>query len=163
MKPNKMFLAVNFLLLVLVAAIIISTTANPTPLHPKNNQQITDTTPEFNWRGTAHTLLIDDSEEFISSIQKEIQKKSYTLEQKLDFGTYYWKLVGKRNSSISSFEVTSVVAIKADGNELQNIGNTKINVTEFSRNKITGNIVLDESGIFDLDQSKNYEASQYEE
>lgn len=121
-------------------------------IHPENNSIITERQPTFKWFGNANKLIIDDNEEFISPLIEDVNGNSYQVKNKLNFSTYYWKLVGKKETSVWQFKVDSVVALhlKNDSERynLSNVGNTDLDVEIHERNtsfwEITGNIILEE-------------------
>ena len=73
-----------------------------------------------------------------------------TKEDKLNFTTYYWKLTGKKNSSVSQFKVDSIVALELKNQtnlySITNVGTADLNVESVeeypSAWKITGNLIL---------------------
>ena len=121
-------------------------------IYPENNSIITERQPTFKWFGNANKLIIDDNEEFISPLIEDVTGNSYQVKNKLNFATYYWKLVGKKETSVWQFKVDSVVALhlKNDSERynLSNVGNTDLDVEIHERNtsfwEITGNIILEE-------------------
>jgi len=121
-------------------------------IHPENNSIITERQPIFKWIGKADRLIIDDNKEFISPLVEDINGNSYQVKNKLNFTTYYWKLIGKKETSVWQFKIDSVVALQlkndSDRYDLSNVGNTDLDVEIHERNtsfwKITGNIILEE-------------------
>ena len=149
MKSNKIYFGFGIVLLSLILILYIYYNSLIVTLHPENNSVITDIQPTFRWTGEANKLLIDDNEEFISPIIEDIKGNSYQIEDKLNFTTYYWKLIGKKESSVSQFRVDSVVAMDLKNqNELYNItnvGTADLNVEvveEIPFSEITGGFVL---------------------
>ena len=122
-------------------------------VYPKNNSIITERQPAFRWIGEADKLIIDDNEEFISPLVEDVNGTSYSIKKKLDFTKYYWRLIGKKNSSVWQFKVDSVVALvvknESDLYNITNAGNTDLDIEIHEKNRsfrgITGNIILEEN------------------
>jgi len=149
MKLNNKHSAIGILIILLVV-VFVSSNASLLQIYPKNNSIITERQPAFKWAGEANKLLIDDNEEFISPIIEDIKGNSYQTKDKLNFTTYYWKLIGSTNSSVFRFGIDSVVALELENNaniyNITNIGNTELDVEVVEENnsiwKITGNFLL---------------------
>jgi hypothetical protein len=152
MKKVNKIAAISILSILLASIIVVMLDDSITPTYPKNGSAITDTNPLFKWEGDAEKILIDDNIEFVSPILEAVDGNEHKLNKNLEFSDYYWKLIGKKNSTLSTFSVQSIVAMKYIGNQsssLQNIGNTDLNV-EISEKTgqnwiLTGFVVLEQN------------------
>ncbi len=155
MKPIIKYAAIGILIILLV--VIFSSNNMPiVQIYPKNDSIITERQPIFEWVGKSNKLILDDNDEFVSPIVEDVKGNSYQVKDKLNFSTYYWKLIGEKNSSVWQFRIDSVVALELKNNDnlynITNIGNTDLDVevvdeTQFS--EITGFVLkLNESKQF---------------
>lgn len=135
MKTKKMIL-VN--ILVVLSFFIFTSTIT---LNPK--EEIFERKPEFKWTGlpTSYTIMIDDNPDFSTPITAQVKGKTYTPEDNLDIGEYYWKVKGFRNSKVQKFIITSKVSLKREKEDLRNDGNTRLRL-DF-KPSITGAAILD--------------------
>ena len=149
MKINNKFLGIG-ILIILVTILISFSNNNLIQLFPENNSIITDRQPTFKWIGKANKLIIDDNDEFVSTVIENVEGNSYRINNKLNFTTYYWKLLGNKNSSVSQFRIDSVVALELKNQSnlynITNVGNTDLDVEVVGENrflgKITGSFIL---------------------
>src|SRR3989338_3309865 len=93
------------LLLVLFNLLTNSLNSDIKLIYPKDNSIINEKYPNFRWKGNAHTLYVDDNIEFVSPIIEHVEGHSHKLETRLNFTTYYWKLLGRSESPVSAFKV----------------------------------------------------------
>lgn len=127
-----------------------------TSLQPEYGEKITEKKPTFHWKGKAFQLWIDDNQEFTSPKITEVKNSPYTLEEELEFGTWWWKVKGVRESRPTSFMIESLVSISLKKSEeesnITNTGNTKVEVEVSEQQKglwtVTGNVVLEEGESF---------------
>ena len=128
-----------------VISLIINVISIPL-LTPLNNSYTDTRTPTFAWGGFGKTyeLLIDDSPDFsFPLVKKIVTGNSYTLENELDFGTYYWKVQsGCIGSVVRKYTIVSKVALRRMENEVRNTGNVEIILRKIS-DRVTGQIILD--------------------
>ncbi len=138
---------------ILIIAIFILFIANNNliiQVYPKNSSVITERQPTFEWAGKADNLIFDDNDKFVSPVIEDVNGNSYQIKDKLNFTTYYWKLTGKKNSSVSQFKVDSIVALELKNQtnlySITNVGTADLNVESVeeypSAWKITGNLIL---------------------
>lgn len=128
------------------------------PLEPKNNQIITDTEPTFRWIGNADEIYIDDNPDFTSPLIQKTNGNNHKIGSRLDFGDYYWKLNGIKDSGIMHFTLDSLVSLELDQNSndvnLVNTGTTDLDIEVKEKSKdswvITGNIILEQDESLDL-------------
>ena len=145
--------------LILLAILILMWSNFIIPLSPRDNAVLTERQPTFKWIGNADRLVIDDNEQFISPIIEKANGHSHQARNELNFTTYYWKLVGDKESSVRKFSIDSIVALRLKSNSrlgnLTNIGTTDLDVevqeTIGASSKITGEAVLQRN------QSKSFE------
>ena len=137
-------------------------------IYPENNSIITERLPTFKWFGNADKIIIDDNDEFVSPIIEDVVGNSYQIKNKLNFTTYYWKLIGKKGTSVWQFKIDSLVALRLKNESnlynLSNIGNTNLDVEiqENKGSKITGRITLEqnETKQFEIKNSTLFVAKQ---
>lgn len=149
MKLSNYF-GIVILIILLISLFINNINTSIIQSYPENNSIITERQPIFKWVGKANKLIIDDNEEFVSPIIKNVKGNSYQIEDKLNFTAYYWKLIGKKKSSVSQFRIDSIVALelknKANLYKIANVGTADLDVEVVeevpSVSKITGRFVL---------------------
>ena len=170
MKSNNKYFGFGIIFLLLILILFIYYNNIIILLYPENNGIITERQPTFKWVGKANKLVIDDSDEFVSPIIENVKSSPYQLKNKLNFTTYYWKLVGKRESSVSQFSVQSLVALRlqnqSDLYNVSNIGNTNLDVEIQEKKgsfwKVTGSVVLEQNKTkqFEIKNSTVFVAKQ---
>ena len=139
-----------FFPMIAVFAILVAASIAPLQLYPKASGEIQQVRPVFRWIGSAQKILVDDNYEFTSPIVEEVDGNSHQLQSKLNFTTYYWKLIGNRESKTRQFTVNSVVALslkeKENAYELTNVGTSDLDIEKQESKgsiwKITGNLIL---------------------
>ena len=148
MKNKLIYIGIGILIILL----FIFTNQNLVQIYPENNSMTTERQPIFKWIGKANKLIVDDNKEFVSPVIENVDSNPYKIKNKLNFNTYYWKLIGTKNSSVLQFTVQSLVALKlnneSDLYNVTNVGNTGIEVEIHQKKpflKITGSIILDEN------------------
>ena len=149
MKLSNYF-GIGILIILLIIVSTNNINAPITQIYPENNSIITEDQPTFEWIGKADKLIIDDNEEFASPIVENIKGNLYQIKDKLSFTTYYWKLLGNKNSSVLQFRIDSVVALELKNQNslynITNIGTTDLDLEVVEENtsvwKITGNLML---------------------
>lgn len=100
MKLKNKYLAIGILIILLIVIFINYHNALIIQVYPENNSIITERQPTFEWSGKANKLIIDENDEFVSPIIENVKSGPHQLKNKLNFTTYYWKLVGKRETSV---------------------------------------------------------------
>lgn len=121
MKAKRIIIA-NIALLALI--FILSSTIT---LGPKG--EIFERKPEFKWIGLpiSYTIIIDDNPDFTTPITEKVKGNSYTPENDLALGDYYWKIKGIRNSNVQKFSLLSKVSLeRLEEERLKNDGNVKL-------------------------------------
>ena len=150
MKIYKIYLGIGILIILLFAILFSYSNNNLIQLFPENNSVLTDRQPTFKWIGKADKLIIDDNDEFVSPIIENVKGNSYRINNKLNFTTYYWKLLGSKDSSVWQFRIDSIVALELENQSnlynVTNVGNTDLDVEIVEENrslsKITGGFIL---------------------
>ncbi|MCG2717691.1 MAG: hypothetical protein L6408_02500 [Nanoarchaeota archaeon] len=125
--------------IIIIALFFIFTTT--ITLNPKG--EILERKPEFKWLGfpTSYVIMIDDNPEFTTPITAQVKGKTYTSEESLELGEYYWKVKGLRNSQTQKFIINSKVSLKREEENLRNDGNTRLKLD--LKPSITGAVILD--------------------
>ena len=116
---------------------------------PHNEALIYDRNPEFEWisRYNNFKFFLSQDEEFKNLIvTKDVYGSNYIIDQRLDFGVYYWKVIALNNgreikSSVGRFRIESIIATEIN-DSLKNVGNSKVDVEIIKDNKITGSAIL---------------------
>lgn len=153
MKLKNEYLGIGILIILLII-LFINNSNSIISVYPKNNSIITDRQPTFEWVGKADYLILDDNDEFVSPVIENVKGSSYRIKDKLNFTTYYWKLIGDENSSVLQFRIDSIVALElknqANLYSITNVGNTDLDVEVVEEYpsvwKITGNLLLKLNG-----------------
>lgn len=110
------------------------------PISPQNSAETDIITPTFRWFGlsTSYKFLLDDNPDFTSPFEKTVTGNFYTMEQPLEFGTYYWKVLdGFAATQAMQFAVVPTVKLKRNETEVKNDGNSDIWLE-----KITGAFIV---------------------
>ena len=132
----------------LILALLLLSTGSLEVIHPIPDATITDRTPEFIWKGDAHTIMIDDNPDFTSSYEWPVGAHSFLMPHELPLGKNYWKLIGPKDEITASFTIDSIIAVQRTKSEdeiqLINVGNTPVEITT-SPSMITGAMVLDQN------------------
>ena len=150
MKLNNKYFGIVIVIILLIILFINNTNVSIIQIYPKNNSVITERQPTFEWIGKANKLIIDNNEELVSPVFENVKGNSYQIKDKLNFTTYYWKLIGNTNSSVSQFKMESIVALELKNQttlyNITNVGNTDLDVEVVEEYpsiwKITGNLIL---------------------
>ena len=150
MKLNNKYFGIGILIILLFTILISYSNNNLIQLYPENNSILTDRQPTFKWVGEANKLIIDDNDEFVSPIIENVEDNLYRINNKLNFTTYYWKLIGSKDSYVWQFRIDSVVALELKNQSnlynIINVGTTDLDVEvieeERSLRKITGGFIL---------------------
>lgn len=133
--------------------------------NPKNEAVIYDRFPEIIWKGTSnyYNLIIDNNKDFETPlINTTVNITDYKVNRRLDFGTYYLKIIDPKNNKekTTSFTVQSLVALELD-NGIKNVGNTKISVVNsilvtgaavLEINQVLNKKLMNETLIFEQDE-----------
>lgn len=149
MKLKNKYLGIGILIVVIYISFIINNNLI-IQVYPKNNSVITERQPTFEWAGKANNLIFDDNDEFVSPVIENVNGNSYQIKNKLNFTTYYWKLIGSTNSSVLQFKIDSIVALELKNQtnlySITNVGTTDLDVETVEEYpsvwKITGNLLL---------------------
>lgn len=153
MKINKLNYKIGILFILLLILFSYINNNILIQIYPENNSIITERQPTFKWIGKANKLIIDDNNEFISPIIENIDGNPYRTKNRLNFTTYYWRLLGDKNSSVWQFTVQSLVALTLKNQSslynVSNVGNTDLEIEIHQKNKslwkITGNLILEQN------------------
>lgn len=158
-KPIEIALA-NILVLGLVLAVFASL-GRVQSLYPLNGMVTYDRTPSFQWSGwgSNYELLIDDSPDFAMPVRYHVKGTSFSIPDDLDFGTYWWKVLGNGIESESKqFTVESLVALsRPDKDVILNTGNTELLVHSGS---MAGAVVLGVNSTLEVGGDDNVVAEQ---
>ena len=154
MKHNIIFGIANLILILVIITLLLP--------YPPDNSIIYERNPNFKSLGTG-TLILSKQQELSYPILKEDFENNYRVKEKLDFETYYWKIIKENlDTKVRKFTVQSKVAASIKENKLTNEGNTRANVLP----KIIGAVVveLEPKESIKINQSKEivYEISQNE-
>jgi len=134
-----------------IVALLFFNNINPMAIAPLNNQETNNTNVLFEIRN-ADYILIDDNIEF-SSPEKVFLEDS--LEIKLSPGTYYWKILGEKDSEVRKITILSRVDLtlrkqvnSSDDSsyEVVNSGNENLNVDVYDQELFTQSFTLSPSG-----------------
>lgn len=110
------------------------------------NQDTLNRKPEFSWYGNhdKYRLVVDNDPEFENPVVDILtNERNYLVQENLDLGEYYWKVIGYKNNEETNsltgrFVVMSYVGYSLENNELTNVGNVISKLTG-----PTGYVVLD--------------------
>ncbi len=139
---NSGILVVN--VAVIAAALLsLSAVSYVQPVYPFDGTVTDDRTPSFEWTGWngEYDVLIDDDRSFSSPMIFAVEGRSYTLEEELDFGTYWWKVSGNgmETKPVMISIVSSVSLSRPEDGAIANTGNTPLLI---HRSGITGAVTL---------------------
>ena len=115
--------------------------------------------PTLSWSGLQghYTVMLDDNPDFVSPIEKETFGNRMKLQEGLDFGKYYWKVVSNGiESRTGEFSIVSTVELSRSGEEVKNTGNTNVWLSS-----ITGAFVLGVNESAGANEEENVKAEQY--
>jgi len=128
-----------------VIALLLNAVSIPL-LSPVNGWAGTERQPELAWGGLqgGFVLMIDEDPGFGSPVTREVDGNSYSPQEPLEFGTYYWKVVSAEGASSATgmFTVVSEVEVERLGSQLRNTGNTDIMLEREMPGQDAGNIRL---------------------
>jgi len=134
---------------------------NIQPLYPFDNMIIDDRTPSFEWSGwnQDYELLIDDDADFTTPYSYSVTGRTFTVDDRLEFGTYWWKVrSGEMESGPKKFTVVSTVALsRPEGNTIVNSGNTDLLVY---RSGLAGAVTLAVNETLEVEEEDNVKAEQ---
>lgn len=151
----------NIILLNIAIIILFFILTSTTPLNPQ--REIFERKPTFEWLGlpTSYTIMIDNNPDFSTPITADVKGKTYTLEDSLELGEYYWKVKGFRSSKVQKFMITSKVSLKREEEDLRNDGNTRLKL-DF-KPSVTGAAILDINKTIKLEkETEEVTGKQYE-
>jgi len=102
---------------------------------------IYDRSPTLRWSGFSdgYQVLVSEDPDFNNPIiEKEVDGTDFAIENDLEFGEYYWKVVSKDGESITGYFVIDSMVQVENNEKVRNKGNTPILISG-----ITGGAVLD--------------------
>lgn len=160
-KISKVFLVAQavFLLSVFFFVIFLS----PNASYPRDNTIVGYNIIEFDFNN-AEFVLIDDNPDFTSPIKFDLKERN-TTKIMLEPGTYYWKAVGILESTVRKFIIDSEVGLELKNQSLKNTGNVILNVTEKTKEDVSGLFILEvdvEYIVNETDNKTNYRGEQYD-
>ncbi len=169
---NKRLLESEILILIVVAVFFIVGYSLDTValIEPKGN--IEDIRPEFVWYSNydMYRLIVDDDLEFNNPIiDIHVKEEYYEVNRDLDFGKYYWKVIGyedgeEMKSAVGIFSIQSLVQLRVGEDEIENSGNTPVNLKMKKKEggawSIVGAVVLDINEKIITENDTLYEAEQ---
>jgi len=143
---NKKLFVHGIDLLVIVGSLIVLMFlvgyAKPMIISPSDEKETFETSVLFEF-SKADRILIDDNLEFTSP--EEIYAED-SLVISLKPGTYYWKVIGTRESEIRKLTILSNVELKlrkkGEKYEVVNAGNVELDVKIYDDDVLVGNVVL---------------------
>lgn len=144
-----------------LAIVSFMTVGNIQQLYPFDNMIIDDRTPSFEWSGwnQDYELLIDDDADFTTPYSYSVTGRTFTVDDELGFGTYWWKVrSGEMESGPKKFTVVSTVALsRPEGNTIVNSGNTDLLVY---RSGLAGAVTLVVNETLEVEEEDNVKAEQ---
>lgn len=159
-KINPGLMIANMVVIGLAAMSYIGLTSIQL-LYPLNNMATDDRTPTFEWSGyrDSYELLIDDDPAFSSPLTFHATGNIYSVENELEFGTYWWKVrSGEVESEPKRFSLLSTVALSRPvTGMIVNSGNTELLV---HRGGLTGAFTLAVNQTLEIEERENVKAEQ---
>lgn len=162
MKINPGIILAN--LIVMTLAIVSYLNLNTIqPLYPFKDMVTDDRTPTFTWSGFGqeYELLLDDNPGFVSSLSRDVSGNSHTVQEELEFGTYWWKVrSGEAESEARHFTLVSTVALsrlEPNPNLIKNSGNTALLV---HRGGLAGAVTLAMNHTIEIGEREDVKAEQ---
>jgi len=157
----KILILINILAVILFYLFV--NLATITQVSPSGD--ILQRSPEFRWEGLpiiTYTLLIDDNADFSTPIVAKVKGNTYVPEQDLAAGTYYWKVIGFKETGVQKFTITPTVSLKRESIvTLRNDGNVVVKLD--MKPKLTGAAVLEIDKVVKLEnETTEVSARQYE-
>jgi len=154
MKPKLKIRILNIILIAVIVSLLLP--------YPQDNSIIYERNPTFKWFGSG-TLVLSKEKDLSNPILKEDFENNYKVKEKLNFETYYWKIIKENvETNVREFTIESKVAASIRDNKLTNEGNSRVKVLP----RIIGAAVveLEPQGSLEINQSENvtYEVSQNE-
>lgn len=135
MNKHKKIIIIQVIFLVVVFIVIYFS-------YPKTNINIDGTFVKFG-SINANVVMLSENPDFSNPRYldfEEVNNISFNLKP----GIYYWKSYNKIINSIKrKFVIESEVGMKIENNELENIGNVKINITKNEGGIMMGYIILE--------------------
>ena len=155
---NKLMIVIELILVMSIVSLFF--VSKPEAVYPTNGMVVSDNF-DFDYDNGKVILASDKNFENIVDIGGE----------KIELlpGTYYWKVkYWFRESEIKNFTVESKIELElkkiGEDYELQNRGNVDLNVSEYNKEGITGQMILEigESKELEDIENKTYEGNQDE-
>ena len=144
-----------------IAALAYAGSLSVQAIQPFGGAVTDDRTPLFEWSGPTgmYVLMIDDDPEFGSPLTYDISGTSYAPAQDLDFGDYWWKVVGGSGETMPRrLTVVSTVALsRPSGDHVENSGNTPVIL---HRDGVTGAAILAVNQSLEIGEDENVKAEQ---
>ena len=146
MKINKKLEAEVLVVIALFLFIFLISLDSVILISPSDVSSIIERNPNLEWKGNYnyYDLVISKNADLSDPIvSTRVYGNNYFVKNKLDFGEYYWKIIGYKEkkvaeSVIKKISIVSLVALT----DFRNTGNTQLSVNFRNDYGITGAMIL---------------------
>ena len=155
-NKKLIWIVVIFILIVLIPLI---KTNQINLVQPRGN--IIDRYPKFIWSGDydEYNLLVSNTNSFENPLIDLVLENNSFRSNRLDYGQYYWKIIGIKNNKTFEtetikFTIDSAVSFSMKDSTFKNIGNVESRLSS-----LTGFVILNPNQEIEL-ENKTYKLEQ---
>jgi hypothetical protein len=161
MNQNKILVAALDLVVIGILSFLLLNLITIPLISPGQKAYTTERRPLFSWGGMQgeYVLYLDDNPAFTTPMTAKVESNSYSFDEDLAFGTYYWKIeTGPLSSGPGKFTVGSSVILSRSENGIKNEGNTELKLSGISG--ATGFFILGINEYVAIEGHENVKAEQ---